>query len=1011
MLMMMRADESYTPVEGCTAEELLACVTADDYDACIAACNGEEGEEEPTDPEVWVTYGKVTVSKASFSETTVPSWIPGVAMWKIKVKAGDEDAKLSSVTLKANGYGNYANLDSVYLEDEDGNRVTRQRNVDTDGNVTLDFVSNYELKANGSVTFSIVNTINWWTNGDTYGYTVTEITGPEKVSGLPVSTDIVSQVTISNLWKLDIAANVATANVKIGKEEKLGSFKLSQATTSQEDVRLYSVVVKQDGDVDMDDLSDLYITIAGEKVTSKARVDGKYVTLTFKDGWYVIEKDKTSAITLNLMWTVTWSPAKTTKFIIEREEDIVAKWERHGYRVDLLNAWALYEVSDFALSNALTINGSEIEASFDKSEDLTTLATNDSFSFGNLKLKASDTNYEFETFTIVLTTAVDYATVAALEQEVKNVKLWDMTAASITRTAANTFEYKFEWISMNKGVQRNLPLTMKLYKVANAAQTFTFDLSLVNNKFKLVDLDADKTYTTVAAVTDIMSTTAMSTRTVSIAWWSLTLTVNAMNTNSFVTANGKEIVVAKWKLEAGNNTDVKVTDITFTNAGTVNPLSDFVSKAVLTVDGEKYNSTSINAATIEFDREIEIAKWKKPEFELTLTLKKWNTAVLPKSLAFKINAAADVVVEDKEWNAIVWGNKIISTTSFGTFNLISLWTISVNWNVENDNSTGYAQFVNKDKYVIAGTENVSLARVKVFAEKENARVKTIQFNVLTNSADNLIESLKDVRLVNGEDSYSASIAKVNATNITLTFTDIDTIINQGSAQYLYLVADYNTIDPNSPNGTSTAWVTAKVDAIVVANSRFIWVDSSLDLATTNVDDLNIDSKTTTVVANVPAEFTLVWEDNGNITAIWDYKLATLTIKPDAQTVNKNAQWELLKATLSDLTAKIWTSAGVAATYSVKKVWWTNSAVLNDDDTISSMAALLTEATIEANGTTFEIWANITNVGSRADWATFTISIDPMTNNVVVKDWSTTPQTTKINLADGVSTRLNATTGK
>jgi hypothetical protein len=68
----------------------------------------------------------------------------------------------------------------------------------------------------------------------------------------------------------------------------------------------------------------------------------------------------------------------------------------------------------------------------------------------------------------------------------------------------------------------------------------------------------------------------------------------------------------------------------------------------------------------------------------------------------------------------------------------------------------------------------------------------------------LIASLKDVRLVNGEDSYSASIAKKNATNVTLTFTDIDTIINQGSAQYLYLVADYNTIDPNSSNGTAVA---------------------------------------------------------------------------------------------------------------------------------------------------------------------------------------------------------------
>ena len=41
MLMMMRADESYTPAEGCTAEELLKCVTADDYDACIAACSDE----------------------------------------------------------------------------------------------------------------------------------------------------------------------------------------------------------------------------------------------------------------------------------------------------------------------------------------------------------------------------------------------------------------------------------------------------------------------------------------------------------------------------------------------------------------------------------------------------------------------------------------------------------------------------------------------------------------------------------------------------------------------------------------------------------------------------------------------------------------------------------------------------------------------------------------------------------------------------------------------------------
>ena len=42
MLMMMRGDDSYVSTAGCTAEELLACITATDYDACIAACSDEE---------------------------------------------------------------------------------------------------------------------------------------------------------------------------------------------------------------------------------------------------------------------------------------------------------------------------------------------------------------------------------------------------------------------------------------------------------------------------------------------------------------------------------------------------------------------------------------------------------------------------------------------------------------------------------------------------------------------------------------------------------------------------------------------------------------------------------------------------------------------------------------------------------------------------------------------------------------------------------------------------------
>jgi hypothetical protein len=69
MLMMMRSDDTYTAVEGCTAEELLACFNATDYDACIAACSDEKpAEEEPVEGRE--EQGTLKVSEASVQPST-----------------------------------------------------------------------------------------------------------------------------------------------------------------------------------------------------------------------------------------------------------------------------------------------------------------------------------------------------------------------------------------------------------------------------------------------------------------------------------------------------------------------------------------------------------------------------------------------------------------------------------------------------------------------------------------------------------------------------------------------------------------------------------------------------------------------------------------------------------------------------------------------------------------------------------------------------------------------------
>ena len=99
MLMMMRADENYTPVaEGCSAEELLACFNADDYDACIAACSDEGEEEEP----VIAKAGTLNVSPKSNDGAKV--FLGGVSeLDTINLKASEE-INVEKVTLEKYGY-------------------------------------------------------------------------------------------------------------------------------------------------------------------------------------------------------------------------------------------------------------------------------------------------------------------------------------------------------------------------------------------------------------------------------------------------------------------------------------------------------------------------------------------------------------------------------------------------------------------------------------------------------------------------------------------------------------------------------------------------------------------------------------------------------------------------------------------------------------------------------------------------------------------------------------------
>jgi hypothetical protein len=154
MLMMMRADDAYTPTTGCSAEELLACIVADDYDTCIAACS-EDAEEEVVLP------GHATVSLVSkAADQYVPYDAVNVKVGTIKLTAGENDTKVSSVEISRDGLSSF-HTNTVKIKLVGSNISTTPAGVSKSTNkANVKFTPAITLKANSSMTFDVITSLS-----------------------------------------------------------------------------------------------------------------------------------------------------------------------------------------------------------------------------------------------------------------------------------------------------------------------------------------------------------------------------------------------------------------------------------------------------------------------------------------------------------------------------------------------------------------------------------------------------------------------------------------------------------------------------------------------------------------------------------------------------------------------------------------------------------------------------------------------------------------------------------
>ena len=221
MLMMMRADKGYTPNEKCSLEEMVACALAEDTDACLAACTGnEEGEEEPANP------GYITVSTKAAADQNVALNAVDKKVGTLTLKAGENDSTVTNVEITKAGLWAKEDIANIQLM-KDGEYVTNQGTLNGNNVAKLRFRPNVTVKAGKSETFDVVVSMagswNAQPNG-THTFSVTSITvangkfswTPAKLGSLTTTNYLVSALE-ADLNSSSYSVNAGDENVEIAK--------------------------------------------------------------------------------------------------------------------------------------------------------------------------------------------------------------------------------------------------------------------------------------------------------------------------------------------------------------------------------------------------------------------------------------------------------------------------------------------------------------------------------------------------------------------------------------------------------------------------------------------------------------------------------------------------------------------------------------------------------------------------------------------------------------------------
>ena len=341
----MRADDSYSPstVEGCTAEELLKCITADDYDACIAACAGDEEGEETTG------NGFVTVKWKAAATQEVARNAVNKNIWTMTLKAGEYDTTVSSVVIKHSWLGD-ATAVSVQLF-QNGVAVTSQKAISKSSQqVTLKLSPAIVMKAGSSMTFDVVASLDGESN-ETHNFSIEDVNVANGTAeGTPVSLWTL-KTTSYEAWKVSVVLSNGNTNLKAWETDK--SIVTVKVTPTKK-WRINGITLtKKTWTEDIDELVNNVKAYYNDEVIGTVRVtDEKIVISDLK-----LDRNAWQSATIELRWDCVFAWGTIPTELAVELNDILAvesntdenMWTEGSNTETFTVAWA-----DLKLTNKVT---------------------------------------------------------------------------------------------------------------------------------------------------------------------------------------------------------------------------------------------------------------------------------------------------------------------------------------------------------------------------------------------------------------------------------------------------------------------------------------------------------------------------------------------------------------------------------------------------------------------------------------------------------------------------------